>query len=100
MTTDVENQSTELHPKLSKFLVCLGSFLLVFSLAFVLIDKNFFVHLGYMFLSVAWIVLGLKLRLAPKYISFKLLDGLTAISMLIGVVFFGYDFIFNVLPNF
>ena len=99
MTTDVENQPTKPHPKLSKFLVCLGSFLLVFSLAFVLIDKTF------LFISVICFKRRLdcfrtELRLAPKYISFKLLDGLTAISMLIGVVFFGYDFIFNVLPNF
>lgn len=94
MTTGIENQTTELHPKINKFVVYLGGFVLVSSLAFMLMDKDFLIHLGYFFLSISWILLGLKLQLLERFKSKKTINGLINVLMLVGTIILGYGLFF------
>ncbi|MGI8469410.1 MAG: hypothetical protein ACR2N3_13255 [Pyrinomonadaceae bacterium] len=100
MKNIIENQPIDLHPKLNKFLLCSGIVSIILLAAFSLLGWRFAFLAGMLLGNVSYILLGAKYRLAPKYISLKLLDRLTGVLMLIGAAFLCYDLIFNILPNF
>jgi len=97
MSNNITNVSADKHPVANKFLVYIGSFMLVFSLIalliILLIDKFEWSFLGNSVLGAGFLLTGLKNRSPEKYGSEKLVNALAVSAMLIGVLIVSYDLI-------
>jgi hypothetical protein len=94
MSNNIADISTDKHPVANKFLVYLGSFMMVFSLiallVFSLLDKFELSFLGYFLLGAGDLLIGLKNRSPEKYGSGKMLTALMVSAMLIGLLVVSY----------
>ncbi len=95
MSNNMTDISADKHPVANKFLVYLGSFMMVFSLiallVFSLLDKFELSFLGNSLLGAGFLLIGLKNRSPEKYGSGRLLTALMVSAMLIGLLIVSYD---------
>ncbi len=95
MSNNITDESTDKHPVANKFLVYLGSFMMVSSLTallvFSLLDKFELSFLGNSLLGAGFLLMGLKNRSPEKYGTEKLLNSLSVSAMLIGLLIGSYD---------
>lgn len=97
---NIENQAIDLHPKANLYLLYSGTISLLILLPFMLLGGRLSFFGGFLLGNIAFILMGLRYRITPKYISLKWLDRLAGAIMLVGTMLLCYDLIFNILPNF